>query len=297
VKFALFDGEPEIRAKKAPISGVKPKDLVGIPWAVAFALRDDGWWLRSEIIWHKLNPMPESVRDRPTRCHEQVFLLTKGDRYFYDADAISEPVSMTPGAQAWRRIFDPAKQAKETALKDVGTKGGNDGQRDRDATHRNARTIWAMASAPFHEAHFATFPEELPRRCILAGTSDHGACAACGAPWSRHVETERVADRPGRVQGRDGDTLDAAHGKDGRSGNRMSVRTTTTGWEPTCECPDRARVRPCIVLDPFTGSGTTLAVADAHQRAFVGIELNPEYAEMARRRVFRDGAPLFSGTM
>ena len=171
----------------------------------------------------------------------------------------------------------------------------NNNPRLRPNTTRNVRTVWSMTTQSFSEAHFATFPEEIPRRCILASTSSHGACAACGAPWSRQLETERVPDRPGRVQGRDGDTLGDAHGKDGRAGNRMKVRTATTGWAPTCECPDRARVRPCVVLDPFTGSGTTLAVADAHQRAFIGIELNPEYADMARRRVFRDGAPLFSG--
>jgi DNA modification methylase len=204
-------------------SGLQSKDLVGVPWRVAFALQADGWILRSEIIWSKTNPMPESVHDRPTKTHEHVFLLTRSGEYFYDADAIADPVSDTPGAQARRRNFDPSKQNKERALKETGMKGGNDDQRDPYATTRNARTVWSMATRPFPEAHFATFPEELPRRCILAGT--------------------RVGD---------------------------------------------------VVLDPFTGSGTTCAVADAHQRAFVGIELNPEYADMARRRVFRDGAPLFS---
>jgi DNA modification methylase len=148
----------------------KPKDMVPIPWMVAMALQADGWYLRSDIIWSKPNPMPESVTDRPTKAHEYVFLLTKSERYFYDAMAISEPVSQTNGAQAWRRIFDASKQNKEVEMKAQGVKAGNDGRRDPDATDRNARTVWTIATQPYSGAHFATMPEALVERCVLAGS-------------------------------------------------------------------------------------------------------------------------------
>jgi DNA modification methylase len=156
--------------RRATPPGLKPKDLVGIPWRVAFALQADGWWLRSDIVWSKPNPMPESVTDRPTKAHEYLFLLTKSAAYFYDADAIREPVSETPGAAAWRRLFDPAKQAKEASLHAEGMKGGNDGARDPFATARNRRSVWTIATQPYSGAHFATFPEALVEPCILAGS-------------------------------------------------------------------------------------------------------------------------------
>jgi DNA modification methylase len=134
------------------------------------SMHEPGWYLRSDIIWAKPNPMPESVTDRPTKAHEYVFLLTKSERYFYDAMAISEPVSQTNGAQAWRRIFDASKQNKEVEMKAQGVKAGNDGRRDPDATDRNARTVWTIATQPYSGAHFATMPEALVERCVLAGS-------------------------------------------------------------------------------------------------------------------------------
>ena len=128
------------------------------------------WYLRSDVIWAKPNCMPESVTDRPTSAHEHVFLLTKRERYFYDAKAISEPVSDTPGAQAWRRVFDPKKQSKEAAQKTQGVKGGNDGARDPNATERNARNVWTIATQPYSGAHFATMPPALAERCVKAGS-------------------------------------------------------------------------------------------------------------------------------
>jgi DNA modification methylase len=156
-------------ARKAP-EWLKPKDLVGIPWRVAFALQADGWYLRSDIIWSKPNPMPESVTDRPTKAHEYLFLLAKSERYYYDAEAAAEPVSQTPGAQTWRRIFDPAKQGKEAALKVQGVKNGNDGHRDTNAATRNRRSVWMVTTEPFPEAHFAVMPQALVEPCILAGS-------------------------------------------------------------------------------------------------------------------------------
>jgi DNA modification methylase len=166
---------------------VKAKDLVGIPWMVAFALRDDGWWLRTEIIWHKPNPMPESVTDRPTRSHEYVFLLSKGPRYFYDAKAIMEPVSSDTHARTRK---DRAKAEHKSAPTDkvnglraagVNPKANHDGRNGSKqnasfsaavvdlVTTRNKRTVWTVPTQPYPEAHFATFPEDLIKPCILAG--------------------------------------------------------------------------------------------------------------------------------
>ena len=140
--------------------GCKPKDLVGIPWMLAFALRADGWYLRSDIIWAKPSPMPESVTDRPTRAHEYVFLLSKRASYYYDADAIAEPTTEDPGE---RRIGGD----KTTAA----TLGGKDSSALRAVKDtRNARSVWTIASQPFAGAHFATMPPKLAERCILAGS-------------------------------------------------------------------------------------------------------------------------------
>ena len=148
------------RRKTVPC-GMKPKDLVGIPWMVAFALRADGWYLRSEVIWSKPNPMPESVTDRPTKAHEQVFLLTKSARYFYDAKAIREAAT-DPQTHAGKR----QNQAATGAGFEI--RGGLTNQAPRDT--RNARSVWAITPEPCALAHFATMPPELARRCILAGS-------------------------------------------------------------------------------------------------------------------------------
>jgi DNA modification methylase len=200
-----------------------PKNLFGIPWRVAFALQADGWWLRSDIIWAKPNPMPESVRDRPTRSHEYLFLLTKSARYYYDADAIAEP-----SIHAGRVVEYDGTQKNCAAGDDVNDRrtliGANGAARIEVAATRNARSVWTIATHPYPEAHFATFPPEIPRRCILAGS------------------------RPGD-----------------------------------------------LVLDPFAGAGTTLLVSDRLGRNGIGIELNPDYCALARRRIAED-APLFSRT-
>lgn len=142
------------------LSGLKPKDLIGIPWRVAFALQADGWYLRSDIIWAKRNPMPESVTDRQTSAHEHVFLLTKAARYFYDASAIAEAADFP---EMTRRV----DTGKSDGRLDRGMYSGRAGTR-ADGT-RNARNVWTIATRPFPEAHFATFPPELAERCILAG--------------------------------------------------------------------------------------------------------------------------------
>lgn len=156
------------RAKTSTDNGIKHKDLIGIPWMLAFALRADGWYLRQEIIWHKPNPMPESVTDRCTKSHESLFLLSKSPKYFFDAEAVKEPAVNTrkPG----RKITD----TRETH----GTGGGNSGINSLMAryhngeapTHRNRRSVWTIATSPYKGAHFAVFPPALVEPCILAGS-------------------------------------------------------------------------------------------------------------------------------
>lgn len=196
-------------------SGLKPKDLVGIPWRVAFALQADGWWLRQDIIWHKPNPMPESVTDRCTKAHEYLFLLTKSAKYWFNHKAIAEP-SANLGKTNIR--FGGNKYGDSDDPKHA-TKSGNE---YTDSGTRNKRSVWTVATKPFRGAHFAVMPEALVEPCILAGS------------------------QPGD-----------------------------------------------IILDPFTGSGTVACVALRYDRQFIGTELNPEYVDIARRRITDDN-PMFN---
>jgi len=158
----------------SPPPGLKQKDLVGIPWRIAFALQADGWYLRSDIIWNKPNPMPESVTDRPTKSHEYIFLLTKSSTYFYDQDAIREPFNYP------ERTYNPDTSDHKTAeLKQIGnrsTAGLHDGRTKygNPSIGRNKRSVWTMNTMPYPEAHFATFPPELPKTCIKAGCPKDG---------------------------------------------------------------------------------------------------------------------------
>jgi DNA modification methylase len=173
-------------------SGLKPKDLVGIPWRVAFALQADGWWLRQDIIWAKPNPMPESVTDRCTKSHEYIFLLTKSARYYMDMDAIREPFNYPE-----RTYSANTTNHKTAALAEQGnrsTAGLHDGrtQYGDPQAGRNRRSVWTIPTAPYKGAHFATFSPDLIRPCILAGTSEKGCCSKCGKPWIRVVEKSRT---------------------------------------------------------------------------------------------------------
>jgi DNA modification methylase len=162
-------GTVQMRGITKPIApGLKPKDLVGIPWRVAFALQADGWYLRSDIIWSKPNPMPESVRDRPTKSHEYIFLLSKAERYYFDADAVSEPATyagkvVTLGEKSLSR-----GQANGAG---IAPSGNGTAESVTVADTRNIRSVWPIATQPYSGAHFATFPEEIPTRCILAGSA------------------------------------------------------------------------------------------------------------------------------
>jgi DNA modification methylase len=220
--------------RSAP-AGYKPKDLLGIPWRVALALQADGWYLRSDIIWAKPNPMPESVRDRPTKAHEYVFLLSKHPRYFYDADAVREP-----HAREYAPGYGSGKQYRNGGIDHLTGANRNGSSQDGLATNppnpsgRNVRTVWrdhdpdqvaaildamtahfgeeatdaflasladvwpdvwTITPRPFKGAHFATFPPELAERCIKAGSSERGKCPECGAAWVRVVEVERWSER------------------------------------------------------------------------------------------------------
>lgn len=154
-------------ARTRPVA-LKNKDLVGIPWRVAFALQADGWYLRSDIIWSKPNPMPESVTDRPTKSHEYVFLLSKSARYLYDHEAIREPLVSTP--EQYLRAGKSVLENHQYGEVAGGPLGPSSFASVPDG--RNARSVWQIATKPYAEAHFAVFPPELPERCIKAGSRD-----------------------------------------------------------------------------------------------------------------------------
>jgi len=258
---------------KRELGDLKPKDLVGMPWRLAFALQADGWYLRADIIWAKPNPMPESVTDRPTKAHEYVFLLTKAARYFYDADAVREPsADMRNGdpGPAWTKVTDP--RAAGNRRYDHATAPATNG--------RNLRTVWTLPTEPTPDAHFATFPQALAARCIQAGSSERGCCAACGAPWVRDVErTPMVVARSDRTH---------ALGRTRSSGTMLAPPSSTTvGWQPTCD-HEGAPV-PCTVLDPFAGTGTVGAVAEQLGRHSILIELSPTYVALAEARTAQLG--------
>ena len=320
-------------------NGMKPKDLMGMAWRLAFAFQDDGWWLRSANVWNKPNPMPESVVDRPSSAYEMVFQfaqsgdslfwthpalpgtrakpepdywwlnrqtreivepyddsernpekwrrvnLWKGHDYFYDADAVRSPL-----AESTQREIKDGYHGHAT--KDFGSAMAQDASAvkrrivENPPSGANLRNVWTIPTQGYRQAHFATFPEALVQPCIASGTSKRGACPECGAPWTRVVE--KVS---GGIAGQ-GSWVD--HSKDsqvGASRNTLGGQKVwdsytppkTTGWEPSCD--HAADPIPCTVMDPFAGSGTVGLVAARMNRSAVLIELNPEYAEMAKRRI------------
>jgi DNA modification methylase len=295
-KSSTNAGSYDGRTARTLPTGLKGKDLVGIPWMVAFALRADGWYLRSEVIWAKPNPMPESVTDRPTRAHEQVFLLSKSARYFYDSDAVREPSAESTLARADCRPTDSPKH-----LEAEGNHWNGSGPTSRyGATGANKRSVWNIATAPFPGAHFAVFPPKLVEPMVLAGSADR-ACGVCGSPWVRQVEATAPDGRTARVVGGKayddegvplmGDNM-IDHGVRGAwNSGGVTLERRTVGWEPSCDHQDDTGAS--TVLDPFCGAGTTGVVALRRDRSFIGLELNPAYAELARQRI-RDDAPLFN---
>jgi DNA modification methylase len=260
---------------------LKPKDLCLIPFRVAIAAQEDGWWVRSDNIWNKTNPMPESVTDRPTNSHEYIFMFTKSARYYYDAEAVREPITPEQGEACRKAVISHQKLAQENKLR-----GDKEKHNDLGAwnvaeayapTGRNLRSVWTFPTQPYREAHFATFPEKLPELCIKAATPEAGCCSECGKPWERIIEHKNME-------------IDKSKGYAEASGNRTvtsgtmvsPAETKTLGWQPGCKCGKPAV--PSIVLDPFAGSGTTLLVARQLGRAAVGYEISKEYCELIRQR-------------
>ena len=258
------------------INGLKPKDLIGIPWRVALALQADGWYLRSDIIWSKTNPMPESVKDRPTRAHEYMFLLTKSQHYYYDAEAIKEP-----NANPTRTNYKPGKEAytEGNVHDNSGRKRRNDGfqayAEGKNCIGRNCRTVWTISTKSYKGAHFATYPPALVEPCIKAGTSEKGCCPICGAPW------KRVSKKTGKFQRR-WSTNNADKSPYNKQDSFQNIYETI-GWEPTCS--HVADPIPCVVLDPFNGSGTTGEVSVKLGRSYIGIELKMDYIELSKKRI------------
>ena len=206
-------GDKNYGVTRTPVqNGIKEKDLLMIPNRVAIALQDAGWYIRSEIIWHKPNPMPESVRDRPTSCHEKIWLITKNKKYYYDHEAIKEPIKDTTAIRLLQKNINNQK----------GSLRGNGGMKPNGNMKAvgdvnkgaNKRSVWTITTKPFKDAHFAVFPQQIPEMCIKAGTQE-------------------------------GDT----------------------------------------VLDPFMGSGTTAYVAQRLGRKWIGVELNPKYAEIIKNKI------------
>jgi DNA modification methylase len=332
--------------------GMKPKDLMGMPWRVAFALQDAGWYLRQDIIWSKPNPMPESVGDRCTKAHEYIFLLTKSAKYFYDAEAIKEETAPPTGGRQRAALRNDSRYV------DADFKDYHEGRTGRHQVYqpenRNKRSVWTVATQPYSEAHFATFPPKLIEPCILAGTSERGACSSCAAPFERVLKKapytgDKMPDgwdtgeghhesfhRNGREKGQQPNRDQTAGNRNGEGDSTLDAgeipQTETVGWRPTCKCSgldligdypvcpqpgnkplavyaeivtkwrDQAvkwdmdwkrlapmyaelSTEPCVVLDPFAGSGTTLMVATMHRRRSIGVELNPKYIEIAERRL------------
>ena len=272
---------PTSRFKSA---GCKAKDMMLIPARLSLALQASGWWVRSKVIWHKRNPRPEGARDRPKSSYEEVFLLTKAKRYYYDAFGCMEPV--TGGAKPRR---------KDGRLRMAKGEDPNDKRGLTDArwlpsmeTKRNLTDVWTLAATGYRGQHFAVFPPQLVERCIKSSTSDHGVCVACETPWRRIVEVS-------------GGTIGKSwhdHIRDSTHGNITShvkfnndgpdkYRRVHKGWEPGCDC-GVVDVKPATVLDPFGGAGTVALVADRLRRDAILIELSDYYAELARERVVED---------
>ncbi len=255
---------------------LKPKDLCLIPFRVAIAAQEDGWWVRSVIIWSKPNPMPESVTDRPTESHEYILMLTKSSRYYWDADAVREPISDSyaddkrPHGVLRQRFYPNSKYVK-AGMMEHDSSPFPTGER---ATGRNIRSVWEFPTQPYPEAHFAVFPEKLPEICIKAATPEVGCCSKCGGPWERM--TQETKDYQAKNVGGKSQLGGLEQGK--RFKDRYNVIPKTLGWQPTCKC--NADKVPSVVLDPFAGAGTTLWVAKKLNRNAVGYEISEEYCKL-----------------
>jgi len=266
------------------VGALKPKDAVLMPFRVALAAQADGWWVRSVIIWAKPNPMPESVRDRPTDAHEYVFLLTKSKTYFYDAEAVKEAGSpnthrRAPVGQVSRPPSESPEGIAERGRLGVFTDGRQYDYEPGDS--RNLRSVWSFPTQGFPDAHFAVFPRELPERCIKAGCPEW-VCPKCGKARVRVTE-----NTPMKIRRTDWGEL--AGNRTATSGTMVApAESTTTGWTD-CGCGEP--FVGGVTLDPFAGSGTTCEVAYHLGRTAIGIDASAKYLDMAIGRV-KQGALL-----
>lgn len=249
----------------------KVGDQMLLPARLAIALCDDGWWVKSENPWCKLNPSPAPDRGRPTYAHEHVYQLAKSQRPFYDIEA----VRVQAATQEKRRERIVYQQRVGSKAKSVETSTFY----PPHPAGRNLWSYWLIASRACPDAHTATFPEDLVEMCLKASTSEHGACADCGAPYRRVKRpTAEYQERLGASwNDHEGDLV---RGQRGCPKKMNTALYETIGWERTCSCATEHRV-PCLVLDPFAGSGTVGAVAERLGLRHLGSELNPEYLQLA----------------
>ncbi len=297
----------------APASGyLKPKDLMGVPWRLAFALQADGWWLRSDNPWIKNNPMPESADDRPNKCIEYMFLLTKSAHYYFDMDAVRISTAFSNTHSRGTKLSPPKEAANAAAgyghkdwTKYTSEQVSERNWRNHDLFLKSIQhildgepTMLVDDDKPiatfantrgYSGAHFATFPPALVEPCIKAGTSERGVCPECKSPWVRYTEkTTRFEGGSGKA----GTKAEDIKGKwgDKRYGENILlgpvVDVQTLGWRPTCD--HDAEPVSATVFDPFIGSGTTLQVARALGRNGIGLDLSLEYLHLARKRLSLD---------
>lgn len=258
----------------------------------------------SGMLTHNSNSMPSSVQDRFSCKYEHVFLLAKNSRYFFDLEAVKVPLTygtyqtdgtFTP-AQNWFEKGEGHRKIDQTEGQ-LGTLAGSPRRVGRGLfsdSGKNPGDLWTLATGGYKGAHFAVWPEKLVEPMVKAGSSEIGRCPTCKTPWRRVVQKQKIPDRPGRVQGRTGDSLVEAHGSDKREGNRYSLSTRTVGWGPSCSCPEHEPER-CVVLDIFSGSATTGAVALRLGRDYIGLDLNHKYLPLAEARLEGRKAPSSAG--
>ena len=270
------------------LDGYKEKDLMGMPWRLAFALQDFGWYLRQDIIWHKPNPMPESVKDRCTKSHEYIFLLSKKPQYYFDHLAIQEPskdVSLERAKSSWN-------PSKLNVSIDGPKNESFDTMGDRWVKEMaNKRDVWTVNTKSYKGSHFATFPEELIEPMILAGSSSKGHCPKCFTRW-KQIKTDNGERRQVEVYtSQSTKNYDDAKAQNPSDTKRRILESMSKiynyQWSANCDCG----LEPVadIVLDPFFGSGTTGQVSQQLGRKWIGCELNKDYEKLQNERISQQG--------
>jgi DNA modification methylase len=276
----IREGQPKFKPIK-PKGGIKAKDLYMVPARFALAAQADGWYVRSRIIWAKGvsfladyagSCMPESVTDRPTKSDEDIYLLTKQPKYFWDNEAVKEPsTGQTGKAASFKRTTKDNLIPNQSAMQHR-----TDRSDTVDTGGRSLRSVWVINPQGYDGAHFAVWPPALVAPMIKAATSEHGVCGGCGAPWARVVEKQGRITIPRLTEGDEGENSKM-------NGPGAWNAYITTGWQPTCTC--NAAIVPATVLDPFGGSGTTAATACALGRNAISIDISTDYIQLQEERI------------